>query len=100
MKRLLFVYFMCFIYLTCDSQTRRDAVWCFGDSVNIDFNQNPPLLDYSATRSRGTACSIADSNGTLQFYGHTFNIIPWQAGSPFLGVIKNKQHQQMEMVIH
>ncbi len=96
MKKI-FTFLLYLFFSTPDyAQIRRDAVWCFGDSVQIDFNQTPPLIDYCSTRSRGTACSIADSSGNLLFYSHTFYIPEWQAGHFLLGVVWNKNNTIME----
>ncbi len=96
MKKI-FTFLLYLFFSTPDyAQIRRDAVWCFGDSVQIDFNQTPPLLDYCATRSRGSACSISDSSGNLLFYAHTFYILQWQSGFHRLGVVWNKNHELME----
>ncbi len=95
MKKLLILFFI----LNCIEaypQPRRDAVWCFGDSAQIDFNQQPPVVSWCSTRSRGTACSIADSSGNLLFYCHTGYIPLWQTGYDKLGVVWNKNNEVME----
>ena len=89
----LFLIFSSFHSYT---QPRRDAVWCFGDSAQIDFNQQPPTVSWCSNRSRGTACSIADSSGNLLFYCHTFYIPLWQTGYDKLGVVWNKNNEIME----
>jgi hypothetical protein len=94
--RLLLILLLVIQSSSLFSQARRDAVWCFGDSVLIDFNQTPPTLDYCSTRNRGTACSISDSSGGLLFYSHTYYYPFWQAGLTPLGVVYNKNHQLME----
>jgi hypothetical protein len=94
----IIIYFI-FTYLfssPSNAQIRRDAIWCFGDSVLIDFNQSPPLFDYCATRSRGSSCSIADSAGNLLFYAHTGNLALWQTGYDKLAIVLNRNHQPME----
>jgi hypothetical protein len=94
MKNLI-VFLASFILITpAFPQIKRDAVWCFGDSVLVDFNQSPPMLDYCATRNRGSACSIADSSGYLLFYAHSayISFLPLYAR----GVVWNKYHQVME----
>jgi hypothetical protein len=94
MKNLI-VFLASFILITpAFPQIKRDAVWCFGDSVLVDFNQSPPNIGYSSTRSRGSNCSIADSSGNLLFYAHSGYL-------PFLtlyarGVVWNKNHEVME----
>ena len=94
MKRLFFILLL-FTH-TITAQIRRDAVWCFGDSALVDFNQTPPQLDYCATRCRGSACSIADSSGNLLFYTHTYYYPLWQTGYLRLGVVWNRNHEVME----
>lgn len=99
--KLMKIILLCLIFIITNvvdihSQNRRDALWCFGDSTLIDFNQAPPYLDYCATRGRGSACSIADSSGNLLFYAHTANVPLWLAGYYKLGVVWNSDHQLME----
>lgn len=96
MKKNILLLFFLFSFLSISGQVRRDALWCFGDSVLIDFNQSPPAMDYCATRSRGTACSIADSLGELLFYTQTGYDPLWQTGYYRLGVVWNSDHQIME----
>ena len=76
------------------SQIRRDAIWCFGDSVQLDFNQTPPVISKCAIKTRGTAVSITDSTGQLLFYGQTY----YMPTRPITrrGVIFNSQHNVME----
>ncbi len=95
MKKIIFILFF-LISLNADAQIHRDAVWCFGDSALIDFNQTPPRLDYCAIRSRGSACSIADSTGALLFYTQTDYIPLWLSGYLKLGIVWNKNNQIME----
>jgi len=96
MKKLLVLNLLCIIYASSFCQIRRDAVWCFGDSVQIDFNQNPPSVGFSAVRARGSVCSISDSTGNLLFYSHTSYIPEWISGNSRLGVLWNNNHQVME----
>ncbi|TAH44314.1 MAG: T9SS type A sorting domain-containing protein [Bacteroidetes bacterium] len=96
MKRIILVLFFVVLSRSSFSQIRRDAIWCFGDSVLVDFNYSPPLLDYCATRSRGSACSIADSSGNLLFYAHTYYYPRWQNSNLELGAVWNRNHQLME----
>lgn len=51
---------------------KRNAIWCFGDSAGIDFNNltNPTPL-FTGLDTRGSCVSIADTNGTLLFYAQT-----------------------------
>ena len=77
------------------AQIRRDAVWCFGDSVQIDFNQSPPVISNCAIRTRGTACSITDSLGQLLFYCQTAHRINFVVND-FLGAVFNSQNQLMD----
>ena len=66
MIRLTLIF--CFFVLTGFSQ-KENAVWCFGDSAGIDFNDvaNPTLL-ISGMNAKGTCATIADSIGNLLFY--------------------------------
>jgi hypothetical protein len=94
--KIIFVIILFILSNNCYSQARRDAIWCFGDSAQIDFNQQPPLVSWCATRSRGTACSIADSSGNLLFYCHTYYLPLLQAGYNKLGVVWNRNNEVME----
>jgi hypothetical protein len=97
MKKIIILFILTFLLGSpSNAQIRRDAIWCFGDSVLIDFNQSPPLFDYCATRSRGSSCSIADSAGNLLFYAHTANLALWQSGYDKLGIVWNRNHEPME----
>ncbi len=94
--KIIFVVILFVLSDNCYSQARRDAVWCFGDSAQIDFNQQPPQVSWCATRSRGTACSIADSTGNLLFYCNTFYLPAFYSGYDKLGVVYNKNNEVME----
>jgi hypothetical protein len=96
MRKIFIIFLLITASVNAVSQIRRDAIWCFGDSAQIDFNQQPPLVTWCATRSRGTACSIADSSGNLLFYCHTFYLPPFYAGYDKLGVVWNKNNEVME----
>jgi len=96
MKIIFFAAFLSFTFIQTFSQVRRDAIWCFGDSVQLNFNHQPPSVNYCATRNRGSACSIADSSGNLLFYAHTHYYPAWQNNWYALGVVWNKNHEVME----
>lgn len=91
--KILLLLFLCCTSLS--AQIRRDAVWCFGDSVQIDFNQTPPVISNCAIRTRGTACSITDSLGHILFYCQTFHRTV-QIANDFMGAVFNSQNQLME----
>ncbi len=78
------------------AQIRRDAVWCFGDSAYVDFNQTPPVLGRSSVKGRGTAASITDITGNILFYTHTFYLPLWSTGYTRLTVVYNSNHVLME----
>jgi len=58
-----------FIFLTMglNLSAQRGNVWVFGDSSLIDFNTTIPTTGHSVIKSRGTAASICNSNGSLLF---------------------------------
>lgn len=91
--KILLLLFLCCTSL--NAQIRRDAVWCFGDSVQIDFNQTPPAISNCAIRTRGTACSITDSLGHILFYCQT-GYTPFDGLTNKLAVVFNQQNQLME----
>ncbi|MEP7265797.1 MAG: T9SS type A sorting domain-containing protein [Bacteroidota bacterium] len=82
MKKKLLLLFCVFPFL-CLSQ-QRNAIWCFGDSVGIDWSnpQNPQFFT-SAAKTRGTSVSISDSNGNLLFYAYTRATLPGKTGRVF-----------------
>ncbi len=92
-SKILLLFLLFSTQLT--AQIRRDAVWCFGDSVQIDFNQSPPVISNCAIRSRGTACSITDSIGNILFYCQSFHR-PTGSINEKMGCVFNKMNQIME----
>ncbi|HRC32139.1 MAG TPA: T9SS type A sorting domain-containing protein [Bacteroidia bacterium] len=64
--------FILFLFSNICFTQNQNSIWCFGDSAKIVFDTtgNVSLLTSSIV-SRGTATSIADSNGTLLFYTNT-----------------------------
>jgi len=93
---IVLAWFILVCTTSSESQIRRDGVWCFGDSCRIDFNQIPPQVGTCAIRARGTACSISDTLGNLQFYSQTYYLPLWQTGYDKLGAIWNKDNVIME----
>lgn len=76
---------------------KRNAIWCFGDSAGIDFNNlSNPVAFSTGTDGRGTSCSIADTNGNLLFYAATPNPVLFLTGYLKLGVVYNAQHVVMQ----
>ncbi len=97
MKNLIVIIGIYFLFTISVSGQGRGNIWCFGDSCQINFNNNPPTTDYSIIRSRGTACSISDSSGNLLFYCGTPHIDLWQSGTIyFWGLVINRNHELME----
>lgn len=92
-SKILLLFLLFSTQLT--AQIRRDAVWCFGDSVQIDFNQSPPVISNCAIRTRGTACSITDSLGNILFYCQTFHRL-LQVANDLMGAVFNSHNQLME----
>jgi len=68
---IIVCFLLCTGYICCSGQNR-NAIWCFGDSALIDFN-NPtmPVTGISGMKSRGSSTSIADTTGSLLFYAAT-----------------------------
>jgi Secretion system C-terminal sorting domain len=89
--------------LTVKVEAQREGnIWCFGDSVLIDWNdpQNP-ILGRSASKNRGSASSISDSLGNLLFYVGNYapsDVIPDCSLEGFYeyGYIYTKNHTYME----
>ncbi len=70
-NKIAILLLMFLISVNCMGQNR-NAIWCFGDSAMIDFN-NPtiPVTGISGMQSRGSSTSIADTTGSLLFYAAT-----------------------------
>ncbi len=70
-NKIAILLLMFLISVNCIGQNR-NAIWCFGDSAMIDFN-NPtiPVTGISGMQSRGSSTSIADTTGSLLFYAAT-----------------------------
>lgn len=55
----------------CGAQGR-NSIWCFGDSVLVDFtNATNPTLGTSGLNTRGSSVSISDTIGSLLFCAET-----------------------------
>jgi gliding motility-associated-like protein len=67
-KRIIVAIFLLCVSHVCYSQ-KQGNVWCFGDSIGIDFNDpdNPKVFTTVVTSLECNA-SIADTNGKLLFY--------------------------------
>ncbi|MEO8146565.1 MAG: T9SS type A sorting domain-containing protein [Bacteroidia bacterium] len=76
---------------------KRNNIWCFGDSAGIDFgNLSNPSSFQSGMDARGSCSSIADKNGSLQFYSSTSYKPLWSTGVIKLGAVYNSYHQLMQ----
>lgn len=70
MKKPALLFFL-LISFNCFAQ-KRNAVWCFGDSALIDFNDTSNIVTgISNVKSRGSCVSICDTSGNLLFYAYT-----------------------------
>jgi Secretion system C-terminal sorting domain len=65
-----FIFLLLFILKTINVSAQKEGnIWCFGDSVLIDWNNSDnPVFGKSVSKNRGSASSIADSTGQLLFY--------------------------------
>src|SRR5687767_2674588 len=77
-----------FLFLICDFTYAQfsNAIWCFGDSSGIDFNDlaNPiPIVSWAD--SRGSCGSISDTSGVLLFYSSYDADVYTIGGPPFWG---------------
>ncbi len=65
-----FLLLIIFYLISTDGNSqKRNNIWCFGDSVGVDFNMiNSPIPFVTALRTRGSCASIADSVGNIQLY--------------------------------
>jgi Secretion system C-terminal sorting domain len=69
MKRIFIFISILITFKTTIYSQKQGNIWCFGDSALIDFNEvDNPIVSRSASRSRGSCSSIADSLGNLLFY--------------------------------
>jgi hypothetical protein len=91
MRKVYFLFFFLFTFKV--NAQFSNKIWCFGDSVGVDFTvPSNPVLFSSVMDCRGSCCSIADSTGLL-FYANDCNNY-WITN--IRGIIKNKLHQTMQ----
>ncbi len=77
----------------CLNGQGQSSIWCFGDSVQIEFKLNGTYkISTASTLTRGSCTSIADTIGNLLFYTNTGSIF----ASNFTGLIWNKNNQLMQ----
>jgi gliding motility-associated-like protein len=101
MKLKLFLSFLLVSAGFNVSAQLENHIWCFGDSVVMDFSTNPPSLIAKASLNVATtayegSASIADSSGNLLFYSDgmrvfTKNHTLMQNGSGLLGSYSDTQ---------
>jgi hypothetical protein len=94
------VLFFLILNSPCFSQ-KEGNIWCFGDSVLIDWNDPVnPLFGRSTTNNRGSASSISDSVGNLLFYcGNISSAVISECtidGGSEVGYIYSKDNSIME----
>ncbi len=95
MKWIVFLIFLNSIYFDCRSQGK-NAIWCFGDSAGIDFNDTlNPIIFSSSMNAKGSCASISDISGNLKFYCSTPDYNNYWNGVLPLGVIFNREHHKM-----
>ncbi|MBK6641599.1 MAG: hypothetical protein IPG39_10315 [Bacteroidetes bacterium] len=74
---------------------KRNAIWCFGDSAGIDFNNlSFPTSIATAMDSRGSCCSISDTSGALLFYASGSD--PLQSPLSELVIVRNALNQMIQ----
>jgi hypothetical protein len=75
---------------------KRNAVWCFGDSSGIDFNDTlVPTTFTSGMNAVGSCATICDSLGNLLFYCASPDINAFNNGTQQLGIVYNRNHEKM-----
>jgi hypothetical protein len=65
--RIIFGLILILISIFVSAQ-KQDYNWCFGDSVGINFNVDPPVPFNCSVNSHECSASISDLNGNLKFY--------------------------------
>ena len=67
--RVIFIIILIVISPACFAQNR-DAVWVFGESIGIDYNdiQNPAVTNFTISGGDETYTSISDNSGNLLLY--------------------------------
>ncbi len=94
-KQLSILLFL--LFTAAGSFAQQNNIWCFGDSAGIDFNTSSPTTFTSSIKGRGSCLSVADSTGSLLFYGQTLYYPLWIQGGNFkLTAVYNKNHQLMD----
>src|SRR5438105_533888 len=76
-RRIILLLCLGLFFSKANLAQKRNDIWCFGDSVGIDFNNlSNPVPITTSLDTRGSCVSIADSNGMLLFYGDTRATFP------------------------
>lgn len=66
------IYFLFILSCLCYGYSQnRNNIWCFGDSVGLNFNFNPPQVFSTALDARGSCASTSDTSGNLLLYVST-----------------------------
>ena len=79
MKNIILILFCfaCILFPLKSFSQNRNSIWCFGDSSKINFF-NGAISSQSSANARGSATSICDTAGNLEFYactkGNNWNI--------------------------
>src|ERR1051325_2152397 len=90
MKKLFLILFALSLFES--SAQKQNTIWCFGDSVGIDFNNTSnPVPVHSAMDGRGSCVSIANKDGSLLFYANTRAKLPG-----YSTLVWNSQNQLMQ----
>ncbi len=79
MKYILSLLTTAFLFSFAQAQDRSGTIWCFGDSVELDFNSGAPVsVNGSAMSTNAGSASIADKyTGQLLFYSDGVHV--WDA---------------------
>ena len=95
MKLIVFLISLNALYFDCIGQSK-NAIWCFGDSAGVDFNNTAnPIPFISGMNAKGTCASISDISGNLKFYCASPDIENFWNGVSQLGIVYNREHQKM-----
>ncbi len=95
MKKVsILLFFLCNLFSQISDAQYTNNIWCFGDSVGIDF-QNYSVFQ-SGVKTVAGSSTICDSTGNLLFYCYGYDYYLEQQAYFRSGIVKNKNHQTMQ----
>ncbi len=89
MRAIILLFLSIFWLCAVRAQSSQNAVWCFGDSVKLSFNNGQLSTSTSGVCSTRSNCSYYDSAGNLKYYANSGDYHLWVNGGIKLCSIRN-----------